>query len=141
MPRIVVTGRDDRVTSRHKKHTERKISKLERYFDGIVSIESVLGFNGESAQAEVLISVRRGRQLVCNAKAKDLYAAVDLVLDKAETQLIRHKEKLKSHKSDMARPNRREGAVPDFSGGGEVESDEETYQDIVEKRDFSSGNG
>ena len=132
MPRIVVTGRDDKVTSRHKNHAEEKISKLEKYFDGIVKIEAVLGHDRDGAAAELVISVRRGKPLVSNAHAQELYAAIDVVLDKAEKQLTRHKEKLKGRKGEPK-------SVPseDLGPGAVEDSEEERYQDIVDQRDFS----
>lgn len=131
-PTVVVTGRDDRVTSRHKAHTQEKIAKLERYFDGIVKIEAILDHVPEGGEAEIVISVSGGNHLVCHAKGKDLYAAVDLVLDKAEKRLTRHKEKLKGRGKGDRRPTA-EGKAEGGAGG----PDEEDYQDIVNKRKFS----
>ncbi len=132
MAPIVVTGRDERVTSRHKQHAQDKLSKLGKYFDGIQRIEAVLGHDSHGAEAELVISIRSGKPLVCHSKGKELYAAVDTVLDKAEKQLTRHKEKLKGHKGGGR-------AVPPSLEPTESAADgeEEGYQDIVEKRDFS----
>lgn len=106
MPSIVVTGRDEKVTSRHKQHAEQKISKLERYFNGIVKIEAVLGHQPDGSAVELVISVQGGKPIVCHSRSKELYAAIDLVLDKAEKRLTRHKEKLKDQKIDSARGRR-----------------------------------
>jgi putative sigma-54 modulation protein len=111
MPSIVVTGRDDSVTTLHKQHAQAKIAKLERYFDGIVKIETILGHGRGEAEVEVVLSVRGGNPLVCHARAKDLYAAIDIVLDKAEAQLTRHKEKLQSRKVEGRRFTPREEEV------------------------------
>jgi putative sigma-54 modulation protein len=131
MPTIVVTGRDAHVTSRNKSHTEEKIAKLERYFDGIVKIEAVLGHAGDSAEVELIISVRRAKPIVCHSEAKDLYAAIDKVVDKAETQLTKFKERRKAHKGERGRTD----------GGGPVSAVEdeplETYDEVIDKRDFS----
>ena len=98
MATIVVTGRDDQISSRSKQHTEEKLTKLEKYFDGIGKIEAVLGHSGADAEVELVISVGHGKTVVCRSQARELYTAVDMVLDKAETQLTRHKERLKSHR-------------------------------------------
>ena len=63
-------------------------------------------------------------------------AAIDLVLDKAETQLTRHKEKLQDHR----------GAQKiDYEAVANAEPDEEenleTYQDIVNRENFESRSG
>jgi putative sigma-54 modulation protein len=147
MPPIVVTGRDDQVTSRHKQHAEAKIAKLERYFDGIVKIEVVLGHlggpgkgapggSGGTAEAEVVLSVRGGKPVVCHSRQDDLYAAIDTVLDKAEVQLTRHKEKLKTHKGAPTSRHPEEIPGGDPVDAGPEEPEETSYQDIVEERDY-----
>ncbi len=103
---ITITGRND-VTSGQKDHAREKVGKLERYFNGINRIDVVLEKGSDRSRAEVLISVSRGSQIVCHHDHKDLYAAIDLVIDKAETQLTRFKEKIQDH-----RPARGRGAAP-----------------------------
>ncbi len=136
MPPIVVTGRDEKVTSRQKQHAEEKLRKLDRYFAGIVKVEAILSHGSPhgagEAEVELLISIRGGKPLVCHSRSKELYAALDLVLDKAESQLTRHKGRLKARKGSGGRAASAESPA-DLAEGGE----EEAYQDIVEKRDFS----
>jgi len=141
MASIVVTGRSERITSREKTHAEEKIQKLERYFNGITRIEIVLNQNAELAEAELVISVKKGSQIVCRTQDKDLYAAIDLVLDKAEILLTRHKEKVRQHQHHRGREGGGEGG-PTGESGRPPEPGEETleaYEDIVEKREFPEG--
>jgi putative sigma-54 modulation protein len=130
MATIVVIGRGDRITSRDRKHAEDKIQKLEKYFNGITRIEFILNQSAELSEVELVISVKRGSPIVCRMKDKDLYAAVDLVLDKAEIQLTRHKEKVRSRRSG------KEGEVETPASGEPVEEKLEAYDDIVEKQQF-----
>lgn len=137
MAPIVVTGRSEKITSWDRQHAEDKIGKLEKYFRGITRIEMILEKNAQQSEAELVISVKRGSQIVCHARDKDLFAAIDLVLDKAETQLTRHKEKVRDHH----RPGREE---EEAARGGTQEAGEETleaYEDIVEKREFGDREG
>jgi ribosomal subunit interface protein len=130
---ILVTGRSDKITSRDRKHAEEKIQKLEKYFNGITRIEIILQKNAEISEVELIISVKRGSQIVCHAREKDLYAAVDMVLDKAEIQLTRHKEKVRHRRVA------REGTGVEGGAGEEMEEEKlEAYEDIVEKREFNS---
>lgn len=133
MALIVVTGRGEKVTSRDREHAEEKIQKLEKYFNGITRIEIILEKNSDLAKAELVISVRRGSQIVCHSSDKDLYAAIDLVLDKAETQLTRHKEKVRHRRPGRGAAEAPLGAEPQ---AGEAEL--EAYEDIVEKRKFGA---
>ena len=133
MVNILVTGRGEKITSRDRKHAEEKIHKLEKYFNGMTRIEIILQKVAELAEVELVISVKRGSQIVCHARDKDLYAAVDLVLDKAEIQLTRHKEKVRQRRTG------REGAgVPGEVAEESGEEQLEAYEDIVEKREFGA---
>ncbi len=132
MATIIVTGRDGLVTARNRQHAEEKIQKLEKYFDGIGKIEAILGHSGDTASVELVITVRRGNPIICQSQAKDMYAAIDTVLDKAEAQLTKFKERRKTHKTEKT------GA-----SAGQMESkspadDEglESYDEVIEKRDF-----
>ncbi len=137
MATILVTGRSEKITSREKNHAEEKIKKLEKYFNGITRIEVVLKMNAELAEAEILISVKRGKQIVCRSSDKDLYTAIDMVLDKAETQLTRHKGKVRQR-----RIGRDEGVPEPMEMEEGEEENLEAYEDIVEKREFDDrGNG
>lgn len=132
MPTIVVTGRDAQVTSGNKERAEEKISKLAKYFNGIVKIEAILGHSGDNAEVELVISVKRSNPIVCHSHAKDLYSAIDLVIDKAEAQLTKHKEKLKTHKGERSAAG--EGSLEKSA----AQDDEalESYDEVIEKRDF-----
>ena len=99
MATIVVTGKDAQIGSRSKQHAEEKLAKLERYYDGINRIEAILGHVGDEAEVELVIKIPRGKPIICRSRAKELYTAIDLVLDKAETQLTKHKERLKNHRA------------------------------------------
>ena len=134
MATIVVTGRDSEVTSRNKQHAEDKLAKLERYYNGITKIEAVLGHQADGAEAELVISVRRRKAIVCHGKAKELYAAIDVVLDKAEGQLTKFKERTQDQRT---RKPTGQVAPGEAMGVADDEENLESYEDIVEKTDFS----
>ena len=125
---ISITGRGDKVTPTQKQHAEEKIQKLERYFNGITRIEAILDKGSDRSHVELVISVKKGAQIVVHHEDKELYAAIDLVLDKAETQLTRHKEKKQAKRTTKLSES--------FDGPEEPAEDLETYQEIVEKEEF-----
>jgi putative sigma-54 modulation protein len=132
-PTIIVTGRDAQVSSTNRKHAEEKIAKLERYFNGIQKIEAVLGHSGDEAGVELVISVRRAKPIICHSHDKDLYAAIDMVIDKAEIQLTKLKERIKTHKGRNAAD-----LAPDAMSVSGDDEKLESYDEVIEKRDFSS---
>jgi putative sigma-54 modulation protein len=105
---VKVTGRHPGITPELREYVEDKTHRLERYFDGTNRIEVVMSREGDQSVVELLISAT-GRQIVSESQAPELYAAFDAVLDKAEKQLIRHKEKLRQHRPKAGLPPVEEG--------------------------------
>ena len=130
---IIITGRGDKVTTAQKDHAKDKIQKLERYFNGITRIEVMLDDKAsEGCRAELVISVKRGSQIVVHQDSKDLYAAIDVVLDKAEVQLTRYKEKLQSRRSRSSQKlSALEGMVEETQP-----ENLQSYEEIVDEQEF-----
>jgi putative sigma-54 modulation protein len=91
-----VRGENIEVTPAIREYVEKKISKLDRYFtespDAKVNVN--LRFNQDkSSKVEVTITMP---QLVLRAEEThiDMYAAIDLVTDKLERQIRKHKTKV-----------------------------------------------
>ncbi len=91
-----VRGENIEVTPAIREYLEKKISKLERYFteslDAKVNVN--LKFNQDkTSKVEVTIPLQ---QLVLRAEETnvDMYAAIDLITDKLERQIRKHKTKV-----------------------------------------------
>lgn len=95
---ITVSGRHMGVSAPLKEYCEEKSAKLTRYYDRIQSIEIILdGRDGRHA-VEIIVHTERTTPFVATEQHEDAYAAVDLLIDKIERQLTRHKEKLRNRK-------------------------------------------
>ncbi len=95
--KIVITGRNIKVTEDQKEYAERKISKLENYFNQAVDAHVILYVEKLDHAAEVIVK-GDGTQFHGREKAKDLFSAIDLLLDKMEKQIVRYKEKRQQHR-------------------------------------------
>lgn len=126
---ISITGRNDEITHAQKEHAREKVQKLERYFSGLTRIEVILEKHPERCRCELVMSVKKGSAIVVHSDHKELYAAIDLVLDKGETQLTRKKEKRQDRRNSAPAPVP-EGAIPD------AEENLETYDEVVARREF-----
>lgn len=93
---INFTGHQIDLTDALRNFAEEKFSKLSRHFDRITQINVVFGVEKINQTAEATIHVP-GTNLHAKAEAADVYAAVDLVIDKLKTQLTKYKEKLTNH--------------------------------------------
>lgn len=92
-------------TSRHydlapalKDYAEGKVQNLKRYFDQIVNANLIFSLEKYRHRVEITLHVN-GRDFVSVEESDDMYAAVDKSVDKLETQLRRHKDKIKRRKN------------------------------------------
>lgn len=93
---INITGLHLEVTDALRAYLEEKCERLERHFDRIIAIQVVLQVEKLKQKAEATLHVA-GREVVANAEHEDMYAAIDLLVDKLDRQLIKHKEKKLDH--------------------------------------------
>ena len=97
---IVISGHQLHLTEDLKDYAQDRAAKLGRYFQGLTRIRVMLSKEAKGYRAEMVVSARKGVQLVCQEDNPELHAALDLVTDKMERQLTRFKEKLHDHRSD-----------------------------------------
>ena len=90
---LSISGRHIDVTDALKDYVTGKLAKLERHYDHITNIHVVLSVDKVDQKAEATAHVS-GAELFADAVSEDLYAAVDMLADKLDRQVIRHKEKL-----------------------------------------------
>ena len=69
-----------------------KLSRLERHFDKITNVQIILEVEKLKQKIEATLHIAGG-EVVANAEHEDMYAAIDLLADKLDRQLIKHKEK------------------------------------------------
>lgn len=100
--RVSVTFRHMDNSDALKKYAEDKIGKLNKYVYSPVDASVVLSVEKHRQIAEVVINAEKmtikGREATEN-----MYSAIDMVMEKIEKQIKKHKERLVSHKTDSAR--------------------------------------
>ncbi|MDP3562756.1 MAG: ribosome-associated translation inhibitor RaiA [Legionellaceae bacterium] len=94
---INFTGHKMDVTPALKEYAQEKFDKLERHFDKITAINVVFDIEKLRQIAEATILVNKG-ELHASSESHNMYNAIDLLIDKLDKQLIKHKEKLKDHR-------------------------------------------
>jgi len=79
---------------------EKRISKLELFFEGIIGSEVILKLEKDEDQenkvAEIKLSVPLNESLFAKKQAKSFEEAVDLAVDALRKQLDKYKMKVKS---------------------------------------------
>lgn len=88
-----IRGENIEVTPALKEYVEKNLSKLERYFDTFPEIKVNLKVYSDKQRVEVTIPFT---DLLLRAEEtnSDMYAAIDLVVDKLERQIRKHKTKV-----------------------------------------------
>ncbi len=90
---LSISGHHVEVTDALKSYTSEKLAKLERHFDHITNVHVVLSVDKQRQKAEATIHAS-GAELFADADAEDMYAAIDMLTDKLDRQVLKHKEKL-----------------------------------------------
>lgn len=95
--RIEISGHQIDVTPALRDYVLSKLSKLERHADNkLLDGHVILSVDKLEQKAEGTINLA-GRTVHADSIAEDMYAAIDLLADKLDRQVLKHKEKLHDH--------------------------------------------
>lgn len=89
---IKVTGKDLEVTDAIKAYVEKKVERLEKYFDDEFDVVATVKSEKTEKVAEIRVSVKGDLYKAVTAH-KDLYAAIDKDIDILEGQIRKFKTK------------------------------------------------
>jgi len=89
-----VSGHHLEVTPAIRGYVRSKLERVARHFDHVIDAHVILTVDKLRQRAEVTLHVR-GRDLHCESEESDLYAAIDLLADKLDRQVLRHKDRLR----------------------------------------------
>ena len=93
---LTISGHHLDVTTALREYVTAKISRLDKHHDQITNTHVILSVDKLQQKAEATLHIA-GADLFANAESQDLYAAIDLLSDKLDRQLIKHKEKHRNH--------------------------------------------
>jgi putative sigma-54 modulation protein len=94
---INITGHHVDLTEPLQEYVHAKFEKLERHFDNITNVQVTLSVEKTRHKAEANVHLS-GKEIFASDEEEHMYAAIDGLSDKLDRQIIRYKEKLKSHK-------------------------------------------
>lgn len=103
---IHVNGRNIEITDAIKAYVKEKIGKVTHHYDQIQAIDVVLSVIKNPAAtgkhiAEVICKLTSGA-IHCEESAESMYASIDLLADKLDRQVKKHKDKTLSSKDKSA---------------------------------------
>lgn len=91
--RYLVSGKNIEVTAALREIAISKISKLDKFFADDTDAHITLSVQKQIHIVEVTIPIK-GSVIRAEEREENMYAAIDLVVDILERQLMKHKEKL-----------------------------------------------
>lgn len=93
---INLTGHHIEITQALRDYVTSKMERLERHFDHVTDVHVVLTVEKLRQKAEATVYVSGGN-IHADAEQEDMYAAIDVLVDKLDRQVKRHKEKVTDH--------------------------------------------
>lgn len=108
---ILITGRGLELTQPIESYINKKINGLDKFFDGIIRADVVVAMEthhhnkGQIFFAECKLEVP-GYDVFIKKEAGGVYEAVDILRDHLETDLKKHKAKLKGNEKKIKRARR-----------------------------------
>lgn len=91
---VKITAKNLELTDAIKNYIEKKLKRIDKYFDYVLDVSVILEVQRNVHSAEILVNAK-GVFLKGLERTEDLYASIDLAIDKIERQLSKYKDKLK----------------------------------------------
>ncbi|MFB1049895.1 ribosome hibernation-promoting factor, HPF/YfiA family [Paraliobacillus sp. JSM ZJ581] len=134
-----IRGENVEVTGAIKQYIEKKVSKLERYFDTPPTSDVNVNLSVYNDEQQIEITIPMTNLLLrAEEQHADLYAAIDLVVDKLERQIRKYKTKVNRKARQKGAPKHifAEMEREAIRENGEAESGEEDNFEIVRTKRF-----
>jgi putative sigma-54 modulation protein len=96
---LQLTGRHLEITPAIRGYVTEKFGKIKRHFDHVIDMNIILSVDKLQQKAEATIHIS-GKNLFVECEDENLYAAIDMLVDKLERQVRRHKEKQTARRHD-----------------------------------------
>ncbi|MBN2395843.1 MAG: ribosome-associated translation inhibitor RaiA [Candidatus Atribacteria bacterium] len=91
--KLTIKGKHLDVTSSIESYIQKKMEKLDKYFDQIKDATATVSIEKNRHIFEVTLQAKRAI-IRAEEESDDMYASIDRVIEKLERQIIKYKEKL-----------------------------------------------
>src|ERR1035437_8967039 len=96
---VQVSGHHVEVTQAIREYVMSKLGRIKRHFDQVIDVNVTLSVQKMRQKAEISVHMP-GKDIHVESDDEDLYAAIDLMMDKLDRQIIKHKAKAFGHPHD-----------------------------------------
>jgi len=97
-----ITGRHFELTESIKSYADTAVEGLNKYHLDIISANTVISANEKNGKkgfvTEFIVNLKNKNTIVITQNDKDVYAAIDLAIERVKKALRRHSDKIKNHR-------------------------------------------
>lgn len=98
---LTISGHHLELTPAIREYVQNKLERIRRHFDHVIDIAVILTVDKlpekeKRQKAEINLRLR-GKDVHVESNAHDLYAAIDMLIDKLDRQVIKYKTKIQDH--------------------------------------------
>jgi putative sigma-54 modulation protein len=94
-----VSGHHVEITPAIRDYVTGKLQRITRHFDHVIDVNVILTVEKPRHKAEVNVHLS-GRDVYVEAEDENMYAAIDLLVDKLDRRILKHKRKVRDHKHE-----------------------------------------
>ncbi|MEA2048528.1 MAG: ribosome-associated translation inhibitor RaiA [Campylobacterota bacterium] len=121
-----ITGRHFELTETIKAYADAAVEGLNKYNLDIISANTVISANEKHGKkgfaTEFIVNLKDKNTIVITQNDKDVYAAIDLAIERLKKSLRRHADKIKGHRIMSFKDMGEEAeAVSEYSSSEELE--------------------
>ena len=91
-----ISGHHLEITPAIHDYVTGKLERVTRHFDNVIDVNVIFSVDKLKQKAEVTVHLS-GKDIFVEAIEEDLYAAIDLMVDKLDRQIQKYKQKLQDH--------------------------------------------
>lgn len=92
---LSICGRHLDVTPAIREYVMNKLARVLRHFDHVIDTQVLLSVEPLRHKAEITMRLP-GKDIHCEALDDNLYAAIDLLTDKVDRQVLKYKDKIQN---------------------------------------------
>ena len=95
---INISSKHMDLTPAIEEYAQKKVDRLTRFFDRIQQVEVIIDKFKNRYSVEIIADVEKHEPFIATSESDNLYACIDLGVDRAVRQLTDHKSRLRDNK-------------------------------------------
>ena len=92
-----LSGHHLEITPAMREYVTNKLGRVTRHFDHVIEVNLILSVDKLKQKIEAKVHMS-GKDIFVESSDTDMYAAIDILVDKLDRQIIKHKEKSFEHR-------------------------------------------